>query len=449
MMFRSPTDGRRLHIYAGPVPAKGPDRKRHFISGSLVAIGMSEAMAAVVAPALMGALLGAGTAALTGGDIGKGALFGAIGGGLGGAIFGAAGAESGSAASAADSSIGGAAAGDAGSEAAVTGAEGLDAGLGTGVAASEGVPTAMTGSGVGAVTSEELPAMAGGADLTASGTAGELSGLSTTPAQNAFGVGVQDSLSPTFTASNAQMGADVAANSAPAGIDQYTWDAMHQTGGALGPSSAVAPSSAANTAGAAGKGILGSNMSKTQLALGALSAGSKLLGGAPKVGNYPLPGPSSTAATQGPYFNQPLQPYTGQPRTPADFTTQSPQYWYTYGTRPEPKFFNGNSLTNFGYAKGGALSMGGQQEYSTGTHGNYVEGPGDGQEDKIPAALSDGEYVVDASTVARLGNGSNRKGALVLDQLRKKIATDAGSREVAQNRINPNKYMKGALSRAA
>lgn len=49
--------------------------------------------------------------------------------------------------------------------------------------------------------------------------------------------------------------------------------------------------------------------------------------------------------------------------------------------------------------------------------GGYIRGPGDGQADKIPAMLSDGEYVVDASSVAALGSGSNAAGADRLDQM--------------------------------
>jgi hypothetical protein len=53
--------------------------------------------------------------------------------------------------------------------------------------------------------------------------------------------------------------------------------------------------------------------------------------------------------------------------------------------------------------------------------GSYVEGPGDGQSDDIPAMLADGEYVFDAETVAALGNGSNRAGAKLLDKMREEI----------------------------
>ena len=53
--------------------------------------------------------------------------------------------------------------------------------------------------------------------------------------------------------------------------------------------------------------------------------------------------------------------------------------------------------------------------------GAYVQGPGDGQSDDIPAMLADGEYVFDAETVAALGNGSNKAGAKLLDKMREQI----------------------------
>lgn len=105
-------------------------------------------------------------------------------------------------------------------------------------------------------------------------------------------------------------------------------------------------------------------LSKTSLALGALAAAAQAVAGPPKQGTYPLPGPSSTAATQGPYFNAPVQPYTGPARTPVNpYAGQPASSWYTYGQRPEPNFFANNSLTNAGWGtqptgmrKGGRVS---------------------------------------------------------------------------------------------
>lgn len=53
--------------------------------------------------------------------------------------------------------------------------------------------------------------------------------------------------------------------------------------------------------------------------------------------------------------------------------------------------------------------------------GGPVDGPGGGQDDRIPALLSAGEYVVDASTVSDLGDGSNAAGSRRLDALRRNV----------------------------
>ena len=78
--------------------------------------------------------------------------------------------------------------------------------------------------------------------------------------------------------------------------------------------------------------------------------------------------------------------------------------------------------------------------------GSYVEGPGDGQSDDIPAMLADGEYVIDAETVAQLGNGSNKAGAKILDKFRENIR--AHKRGAPHNKIPPKAksplaYLKG------
>lgn len=64
------------------------------------------------------------------------------------------------------------------------------------------------------------------------------------------------------------------------------------------------------------------------------------------------------------------------------------------------------------------LARGGRLDFR---HGAPVRGEGTGQSDDIPALLSDGEYVVDADTVAALGDGSNKAGAEILDKFREQI----------------------------
>lgn len=53
--------------------------------------------------------------------------------------------------------------------------------------------------------------------------------------------------------------------------------------------------------------------------------------------------------------------------------------------------------------------------------GRYVKGAGSGRSDDIPARLSDGEYVIDAESVALLGDGSGSAGARRLDEMRQNL----------------------------
>lgn len=64
------------------------------IGAALIAAGVGETTASILAPAILGSVTGAGSSAITGGNIGKGALLGGVTGGIGGGI-GAAGGLSG------------------------------------------------------------------------------------------------------------------------------------------------------------------------------------------------------------------------------------------------------------------------------------------------------------------------------------------------------------------
>lgn len=66
-----------------------------------------------------------------------------------------------------------------------------------------------------------------------------------------------------------------------------------------------------------------------------------------------------------------------------------------------------------------------------GHHGpGPVKGIGSGQEDKIPAWLSDGEYVWSAQDVADLGDGSTDEGVRRLDKMRQMVRKQAGRKDV-------------------
>ena len=85
-------------------------------------------------------------------------------------------------------------------------------------------------------------------------------------------------------------------------------------------------------------------------------------------------------------------------------------------------------------------------QFKTGTTGHFVQGAGDGQSDDIPAMLADGEYVFDADTVAALGNGSSKAGALQLDNMRKAIRKhkrSASHDKIPPKAKSPLEYLKG------
>lgn len=61
--------------------------------------------------------------------------------------------------------------------------------------------------------------------------------------------------------------------------------------------------------------------------------------------------------------------------------------------------------------------------------------------------LSDGEYVIDADTVAALGDGSSKAGASVLDKFRQEIRKHKRSapvNDIPSKAKSPMEYMKMA-----
>ena len=97
-------------------------------------------------------------------------------------------------------------------------------------------------------------------------------------------------------------------------------------------------------------------------------------------------------------------------------------------------FLNGppNAMAGYGYAKGG-----------------YLDGPGDGMSDSIPATiegkqperLSDGELFIPADVVSHLGNGSTKAGSQRLYGMLDKVRKARTGTKKQGKQINPNKYM--------
>jgi hypothetical protein len=130
--------------------------------------------------------------------------------------------------------------------------------------------------------------------------------------------------------------------------------------------------------------------------------------------------------------------------------------WLTYGTRPELTFFDYAARSNPapvttpvpGNPAGPIMydepvprfAKGGRSEFA-------VNGAGTGRSDDIPAVLSDGEYVIDAETVALLGDGSSKAGAKKLDELRVKVRKHKGKKlakgRFSANAKRPEAYLSG------
>jgi hypothetical protein len=108
-----------------------------------------------------------------------------------------------------------------------------------------------------------------------------------------------------------------------------------------------------------------------------------------------------------------------------------------------------NARTPGGHAHGGSLETGepGVLHYATDPKFlGMVKGGGTGRSDEFPARLSDGEYVMDAETVAMLGDGSTDAGAKKLDQLRANLRKHKGKKlargKFSDNAKDPAEYIK-------
>jgi len=200
-------------------------------------------------------------------------------------------------------------------------------------------------------------------------------------------------------------------------------------GGALG---ALGGGGKGAIAGAIGGPMLGSNVAQ---ALNAAQANDPTTNLAALSAKYL---PLLAASYAGSFYKNPTAPTSyGRPasqnETLAEVTPKTPAsggHWYTYGTLPDE--------TAQGHAAGGAITdpMANASPLSAGvaapseTGQRFVQGKGSGLDDLVPAKLSDGEYVMDAQSVATLGGGSSKAGAQKLDKMRQNIRKDAGKRMV-------------------
>ena len=173
-----------------------------------------------------------------------------------------------------------------------------------------------------------------------------------------------------------------------------------------------------------------------------------LQGGRAASPTYYTYGSDSSGGTTGFTSSNVNQPTPGYPTIAAN-TQQT-----NLASSPLTAGFNALTAAGLGALNTGDLSpvvakKGGeihQPQFITGATGHYVQGEGDGQSDDIPAMLADGEYVFDADTVAALGNGSNKAGALALDKMRasiRKHKRSAPASKIPPKAKSPLSYLRG------
>jgi len=124
-----------------------------------------------------------------------------------------------------------------------------------------------------------------------------------------------------------------------------------------------------------------------------------------------------------------LQPVGALQNAPLSYISRTtrfgdPASYFTYGEGPQKSF----------YAHGGAAEGDGELSQDP----RYFErGSGSGRIDNIPAVLSPKEYVMDAETVALLGDGNPDEGAKKLDEMRSQLRKHKG-KALSRGNFSPN-----------
>lgn len=447
--------------------------------GSAISGGLGLGLGAVGSGILGSAAIGAGLGALSGGkDALRGAAMGAIGGGLGGQLGQLAGLTGPAANILGTSALGAGLAGVTGRNplsGALRGAIGAGVGELAGVAAGQvaGGAQGSVGRGISAAGTGFGSALAGGMDPRAAAIAGGLSGLAAgmiaprpsqavvdnmqgdvplaTPVQQPDGTlapapgsrGVMPDGRPGTYQLNPQTGMiDLRPVQGAYGFNPQTnqveFQPQQQQPGVMDAirTAIGMPAATPTTAPAGGQqgggglsGLLGGNMAPLLLG-GALLAGQS--GGSQQ--QPPPPGATrSLTPAQQEYINRPsiTWDWARLQRDAAASGTSLDQFIATNWPRVTAGEYNVQRM-----AEGGLSAV-----------SRFVRGGGTGRSDEIPAKLSDGEYVIDAETVAMLGDGSSKAGAQRLDEMREKIRQHKG-KTLARGKFSPNAkspltYLKG------
>ena len=352
------------------------------------ALGLGTGTAAAMAG---GALIGAGTSALTGGN----PLIGALTGGIMPAVSGAFGGTDGLF-----------------SKMGITGENGILGNVFGGGQGADIAPTSNPGGwGAGVAGDFSLPTTNGGL-----------------PPIAPEGLRSFDTSSPLASLSSSFSGG----NTPPATGDVATVGSDIKAGATSSPSSSVIDT----IKNGLGFGEKGSGLSLSKLAPLAMMA-SSLMGGQ-KV-------PAATAASMTPeqqaYFNKSGYSWdwdaiskaaSQEGKSISDYVAQ---HWDEVGAGE--KFRVDAAGPTVTASHGGAL----------GHISRLARGSGSGRDDTINARLSDGEYVMDAETVALLGDGSTDAGAKRFDEMRKQIRMQKG-KSLSKGKFSPNaksplSYLKG------
>jgi hypothetical protein len=446
------------------------------IAGGLLGGTAAAGLVPYIAPAIGGALLGAGTSALTGGKPLQGAISGAIGSGLGNVlgqgitsglglglgetasnILGGTILGSGASAIQGRNPFSGALRGALGAGIGAIGKEfaGDIAGFGPGAGGTEGIKR-----GIEAGTSGFGTGLTAGMDPKQAAAAGVLSGLasgfikpSQSVVQNMSGevplaTPVQQ---PDGTLAPAPGSAGVMPDGRP-GVYQAdpstgfielkpapgTYQLNEQTRQmefrpqqrgiletlGLGAPAGQTPAAARGQSSGIG-GLLGGNLAPL-LAGGALLASQ---GG----GQAPPPQTRALPSAQQEYINRPgiVWDWARMQRDATASNLTLDQFMARNWPRVTSGEYNAAPMAQ------GGLSM----------VSRFVRGGGTGRSDEISAKLSDGEYVIDAETVAMLGDGSSKAGAKKLDEMRNQIRQHKG-RALAKGKFSPDAkspltYLKG------
>ena len=449
------------------------------VPGLGAAIGTALGATGTAAAMLGSAVIGGVSAGLTGGDPLKGALLGGLGGGLGSAVGGAANSALGLGLGATGQSIlggalvggvTGAATGQGFGKGALMGAAG--AGLG---AATQGVGSGAVGAGIGSagqmagnmLTAGYKPkeALMGGA------LSGLAAGLTYKPAEPYTGSGLKAKPSdavveglkmPTNLPNPVTGGAQMnyltgKMEYSPINVDYSLVGSAPAPGmeGAMGaglrvPADMVAPT-VGTSPGATGAPAPASSSPLNLKNLGTLALVSSLASSRP-------PEVQEAIATMSPaqqeYFNRPSIKWDWN-KMQADANAQNmslSQYMASYWPQITSGAYNvpGETAPTPATPPGG-MAMGGMYSAGGGALGavaRLVRGGGSGRDDTVNARLSDGEYVMDAETVAMLGDGSTDAGAKRLDAMRAQLRKHKG-RVMAKGKFSPNAksplaYLKGA-----